>query len=125
MKIIYVFIFFVFSGCGPGIKDGSVHISHGYYFTHLGGQQNLIEHIQSDRSEIIIKAKVEDFVLDKDKIYISRFPVEYQNEDGVLKSMISRECEFWVIDLTDNSVLGPFDKRAISWPIEKCQLVKS
>ncbi len=124
MKVVFLFSFLMCAGCGPGAKDGSTHISHGYYFSHLGGQQNLIEHIDGDESEIVIKAKVEDFLLRKDKIYVSRIPVAYQNNNGVLKSTLGKDCEYWVIDLINKSVQGPIEKREVSQLINGCKWLK-
>lgn len=126
IKLVYLCLFpFCCIGCGPGAKDGSVHISQGYYFTHLGGDQNIIEFTEGGRSKTVVKARVEDYLLRGNFIYVSRHPVEYHKEGDVLKSTLIRSCEYWMIDLVNKSVQGPLGKDDVGHLANQCHFRKS
>lgn len=97
------------AGCGPGMKDEVTKIAGPYYFSHSGGDQNLIERAVDGESEIVIQAKVLDFLLLEENIYVSRRPVLYKRESQVLKSSLSNSCEYWIININNGTALGPFE----------------
>ena len=114
------------AGCGPGMKDGSRHIVDRYYFSYLGGDENFIEYKDGKNSEIVIDSKVEDFLVHEDKIYVARYPVIYgRDDDGALISTLSNNCEYWIIDLIDNSVQGPVDKSQVRLLSRECKWLES
>ena len=43
-KVICLTLFLISAACGPGVKDGSRHISHGYNFFYVGGDENFVEY---------------------------------------------------------------------------------
>lgn len=105
---------FLLFGCGPGAKDGSVHISDGYYFTHLGGNQNIIEFKDGDQYKAVIKASVDQFLFDDGKIFVSRLPLTYYREGNVTKQKMGNECEYWLIKIAEHEILGPLSAKEIT-----------
>ena len=108
MKALILFVFIFLVSCGPGWKDGSRHLVGEYYFTHSGGDQRYIERIVNFRSEIVIPARIEDFLVLGENIYISRIPIHYKVNKNIVEAVKGKSCEYWMIQSNDNKLIGPY-----------------
>ncbi|BAC96201.1 hypothetical protein [Vibrio vulnificus YJ016] len=84
---------------GPGVKDQSISLLGGYRYLDAGHYEKQIVYIEADkRVTIVIDARVDDYLIKDDVIYLARRPREIYNEDGIVKSRVSDVCEYWKIN---------------------------
>ncbi|AOT07720.1 hypothetical protein [Pseudoalteromonas luteoviolacea] len=112
---IIILIAFFLSGCGPGVKDGTVEIAAEYYFAFAGGEQNFIIYEGGERSKgVIISASLSQFLLVDNVIYASRKPLISEVIDDVLKVVGKGECEYYFINTLDHTVDGPLNVHQVA-----------
>lgn len=109
LRCYFLLIAFLLVGCGPGVTDGSISISNGYRFDDAGNNEKAIIYFGDEReASIVIDARIDKYILEGNLIFVSRRPRELYKEAGVLKARISKNCEFWSINVKDHELLGPF-----------------
>lgn len=90
----------LYSYFGPGI---GVPIINGYEYTDAGGYERMI----TDQSRVVIDARVDGYKIEGDKIIVARRPrvTFYEgNQDQVLSSRLSGDCEYWAINIKTHRV---------------------
>ncbi|UUZ49077.1 hypothetical protein LP420_00780 [Massilia sp. B-10] len=108
----------------PGARDGELHLAGDYYFTHSGGFQNSITEEQDGVSRFVVHAKVEEFIVQGQGVFVSRRPVHRQKiEGGIWNFQLADTCEYFRIDAKARKVYGPFSlaevKKRPEWHIQK------
>ena len=89
---------------GPGVKGYSLGIANGYSYEDAGGyEKHILFSAGEGLPKIVIDSRVDDYVVDESIIYVVRRPVEYYIEADILKSRIQKTCEYWMINIDDNS----------------------
>ncbi|WP_345550776.1 hypothetical protein [Microbulbifer aestuariivivens] len=102
---------------GPGVKDQSISLVGGYRYLDAGHYEKQIEYTEAGKpSTVVIDARVDDYLIKDDVIYVTRRPREIYKEDGIVKTRISDVCEYWQI----NSHTGDVSKIE-SIPTLKCR----
>jgi hypothetical protein len=91
---------------GPGLRDFSARVANGYEYDDAGGYEKSIIYRGSERkNEIVIDARVEDHILEGENLFVARRPREiYRDNDGVLESRLSPDCEYWKIDVKTHRI---------------------
>lgn len=88
-------------GCGPGVFDEKFRIAGEYSLLDSGGDGRfIIREPSGQKSSITINARVDQFIVDKEKIVIARRPLRVlHNSDGSSVGHIEDGCEYWIIDI--------------------------
>lgn len=93
---------------GPGISDFSKPIINGYEYSDAGGYEKVIIYRGGERPpQMVIDARVDGHKIEGDKLIVARRPREtfYEgNQDQVLSSRLSGDCEQWVINVKTHLV---------------------
>ena len=88
---------------GPGANDFTKRIKNNYFYNDSGGhEKNIIYRGQERRQGIVIGARVYQYRLVEDKLYVARIPrlVEWEEGDTLRpKSRLSGGCEIWQINI--------------------------
>lgn len=58
----------------------------------------------TSRSHIVIDARVDDYRINDDVIYVARRPRDIYQKHGVTESRVSDHCEYWLINTLDSAV---------------------
>ena len=126
MKLLHAstLLFVVLAGCGPGVTDGEFSIANGYALSDAGGNEKMIVHREGNKlGEIIVDARVDNYVVDGRKIIIARRPAETMMRDGIAEVKLLSTCEYWVIDTDTHAVAQIAD--ANKWPSVRCDMGKT
>lgn len=93
---------------GPGIGDFSKPIINGYEYTDAGGYEKVIVYRGGKHApQMVVDARVDSYKIEGDKIIVARRPREtfYEgNQDQVLSSRLSGDCEYWAINIKTHRV---------------------
>jgi hypothetical protein len=112
------------AGCGPGGTDGEFSISNGYALSDSGGNEKMIVYRKgNEHVKIVVDARVDNYVVDGQKIIAARRPAETVMRNGIADVKLSPTCEYWMIDIETHAVEQITD--ASKWPSVRCDMGKT
>ncbi len=86
---------------GPGLRDGGINIGQEYEYFDAGGNEKSINRY----GDIVVDARVDDYLTVGDKIYIARRSLDIVNPNqSPPKWELSSRCEFLILDMKDNTI---------------------
>jgi hypothetical protein len=89
----------------PGFRDGATKIKNKYSFQDSGWHEKTIIYDNGSKfHDTIIDARVVQYVVDGEKIFVARNPVEVFYENGITNTKLTGKCEYWVIDTVTHSI---------------------
>lgn len=92
LGILYLFLT---NYLGPGVGDFSESILNNYFYNDSGHFEKTIVYLDKEgRPQIVIDARVDDYKLEGENLYVARRPREVYKEENVVKSRLSSECEY-------------------------------
>lgn len=93
---------------GPGISDFSKPIINGYEYSDAGGYEKMIIYRGGERPpKMVIDSRVDSYKIEGDMLIVARRPrgtFYEENQDQVLSSRLSGDCEHWVINVKTHFV---------------------
>lgn len=90
---------------GPGVGDFSDSLINGYQYDYSGGDERMIVYRGGERpNTIVIDARVDGYKVVDERLLVVRRPREIYQDDGITKSRLLNECEYWVINLNSHQV---------------------
>ena len=90
---------------GPGVGDFSDSLLNGYEYDYAGGDEKMIVYRGNDRPNIIvIDARVDAYKVVDERLLVVRRPREIYKDDGITKSRLLDECEYWVINTKSHQI---------------------
>jgi hypothetical protein len=95
-------------GCSPAITEGSYALdgAPGLFLSDAGGNERIILiDAPGNKKTILLDARVNDYVVDKGRLYVSRSPRVFQKDAaGHLIGHIEQHCEYWSINIGDGAL---------------------
>ncbi|TRX53461.1 hypothetical protein [Thalassomonas sp. M1454] len=99
LHLRFSFLIFCLFGCGPGAGDGAFQIKGEYYFLEAGGDEKLIvRRLDKELDIIVVDAKVVDFIMRDNLLYIKRLPRIVKIENGLALTSFTGSCELIIIN---------------------------
>lgn len=98
--LIPFFIFLVLGSLlvGPGMSDYVENIAGEYSYSDAGAYEKTIVYVGNEfPRKIVIDARVDKYTVIGDQIFVARRPRLVSQENGIVTSKLSQECEYWVI----------------------------
>lgn len=90
---------------GPGVGDFEDPIINGYVYSYAGGYEKTIVYKGKERpNQIIIDARVDQYRVDGDKLFIAQRPVEIFKVGDITKSRLLNSCQYWIINVKTHYV---------------------
>ena len=104
--VFFACMYFAIGGAiGPGNKDFSTPLIANYFYEDAGHFEKMITFSDGkSRPKIIIDARVDDYRINENVIYVARRPRDIYQEQGVTHSRVSDNCEYWLISTLDSVV---------------------
>jgi len=102
--------------CGPGFSDLSYEISNNYYYESNDVYNKTIYYMnKSDgKRKTLIDPVVVSFKNNGRYIAVLRQPENLHFSKNIITSELSKNCEYWVIDMKEHSLEGPMNKEKFS-----------
>ncbi|MFJ6268291.1 DUF3997 domain-containing protein [Lysinibacillus xylanilyticus] len=131
-KVILILLCLFLTGCA-GMTDYTIDLENGYRIDRLSAHQIAIygdKPVQSDDETIVnylyVPAKVTDVWWNKDYI-VTKQLVLVVDEKGYEKppeKLSNKEISYWIIDVNNHQVFGPFDEKELEAETDNLGLTK-
>lgn len=107
LLLVVFLVFMIFTTCrylGPGAGDYSESLINGYGYHDAGHFERTIVFSEGEFARIVVDARVDDYLLKGNNLYVARRPRLIYRENGITKSRLAMECEYWVVNTVSHDV---------------------